>query len=108
VTAVRSVVCALIVAIGLPAQAADCEAIIGKYMVGQALLAANYVAAAEKATFDRDPARQPQASAFWPLIAGTATAVVQPAQKVRSTIVFSCRASCRLASALSTSPPANG
>ena len=81
-------------------------------MVGQALLAANYVAAAEKAgmkpaeinaalkdiaarsaieefwitdssgrayltntgidfTFDRDPAKQPQASAFWPLIAGT-------------------------------------
>jgi hypothetical protein len=49
VTAVRSVVCALILAIGLPAQAADCEAVIGKYMVGQALLAANYVAAAEKA-----------------------------------------------------------
>ena len=121
-TAVRSVVCALILAIGLPAQAADCEAIVAKYMVGQALLAANYVAAAEKAgmkpaeinaalkdiaarssieefwitdssgrayltntgidfTFDRDPARQPQASAFWPLIAGTATVVVQPAQK---------------------------
>ena len=32
-------------------------------------------------TFDRDPARQPQASAFWPLIGGTAATVVQPAQK---------------------------
>jgi hypothetical protein len=122
VNAVRFFVCALILAIGQPAQAADCDAVIGKYMIGQALLAANYVAAAEKAgmkpaeinaalkdiaarsaieefwitdssgrayltntgidfTFDRDPARQPQASAFWPLIAGTATAVVQPAQK---------------------------
>ena len=121
-TVVRSVVCALILAICLPAQAADCEAVLSKYMVGQALLAANYVAAAEKAgmkpaeinaalkdiaarssieefwitdssgrayltntgidfTFDRDPAKQPQASAFWPLIAGAATAVVQPAQK---------------------------
>ena len=122
-TAARALVCALILAIaGLPAQAADCETTIGKYMVGQALLAANYVAAAEKAgmkpaeinaalkdiakrssieefwitdasgrayltntgcdfTFDRDPAKQPQASAFWPLIAGTATVVVQPAQK---------------------------
>jgi hypothetical protein len=115
-------VCALIVAAALPAQAADCEATIGKYMIGQALLAAHYVAAAEKAgmkpaeinaalkniaansaieefwitdpngrayltntgiefTFDRDPAKQPQASAFWRLIAGTATVVVQPAQK---------------------------
>lgn len=115
-------VCALIAAVGLPAQAADCEATIGKYMIGQALLAANYVAAAEKAgmkpaeinaalsdiaanssieefwitdssgrayltntgivfTFGRDPAKQPQASAFWRLIAGTATIVVQPAQK---------------------------
>jgi hypothetical protein len=49
VIAVRSVVCARILAIGLPAGAADCEAAIGKDMVGQALLAANYVAAAEKA-----------------------------------------------------------
>lgn len=115
-------VCALILAAGVPAQAADCEATIGKYMIGQALLAARYVAAAEKAgmkpaeinaalkgiaanspieefwitdasgrayltntgiefTFDRDPAKQPQASAFWRLIAGTASVVVQPAQK---------------------------
>jgi hypothetical protein len=103
---------------GGSARAADCEATIGKYMIGQALLAANYVAAAEKAgmkpteinaalkdiaanssieefwitdpsgraylsntgidfTFNRDPAKQPQASAFWRLIAGTATVVVQ-------------------------------
>lgn len=115
-------VCALILAAGVPAQAADCEATIGKYMIGQALLAAHYVAAAEKAgmkpgeinaalkgiaanspieefwitdasgrayltntgidfTFDRDPAKQPQASAFWRLIAGTASVVVQPAQR---------------------------
>ena len=47
--AVRFVVCVLILAVGLPAQAADCESVLGKYMVGQALLAANYVAAAEKA-----------------------------------------------------------
>ena len=105
-----------------PALAVDCEAIVAKYMVGQALLAANYVAAAEKAglkpaeinaalkdiaarssieefwitdssgrayltntgvdfTFDRDPKKQPQASAFWPLIGGGATVVIQPAQK---------------------------
>jgi hypothetical protein len=115
-------VCALILAAGLPAQAADCEATIGKYMIGQALLAAHYVAAAEKAgmkpaeinaalkdiaanspieefwitdasghayltntgidfTFNRDPSKQPQASGFWRLIAGTASVVVQPAQK---------------------------
>ncbi|MBI2736454.1 MAG: hypothetical protein HYX38_07910 [Rhodospirillales bacterium] len=120
--AVARVVCALVVVAGLPAQAADCEATVGKYMIGQALLAANYVAAAEKAgmkpaeinaalkdiaanspieefwitdssgrayltntgidfSFSRDPAKQPQASAFWRLIAGTATMVVQPAQK---------------------------
>jgi hypothetical protein len=120
------VVCASLVAVALllvgRAQAEDCEAVLAKYMVGHALLAANYVAAAEKAgikpaeintalkdiaaksaieefwitdsngrayltntgidfTFDRDPARQPQASAFWPLIGGSATVVVQPAQK---------------------------
>lgn len=31
------------------AQAEDCESVLAKYMVGRALLAANYVAAAEKA-----------------------------------------------------------
>lgn len=124
-TAVR-VVCASLAVVALVlvgrAQAADGEAVLGRYLVGQALLAANYVAAAEKAgmkpaeinaalkdiatrsaieefwitdqsgrayltntgidfTFDRDPAKQPQASAFWPLIAGTETVLVQPARK---------------------------
>ena len=32
-------------------------------------------------TFDPDPARQPQASAFWPLLEGAAEVVVQDAQK---------------------------
>ena len=117
-----SLVVGLLAGGGGSAKAEDCEATAAKYMVGQALLAANYVAAAEKAgmkpaeinaalknitanspieefwitdssgrayltntgidfTFDRDPAKQPQASAFWRLIAGTATVVVQPAQK---------------------------
>jgi hypothetical protein len=107
---------------GASARADGCEDKVAGYMVGQALLAANYVAAAEKAamkpaeinaalkdivgrsaiqefwitdpaghayltntgidfSFSPDPARQPQASAFWPLIAGTARVVVQPAQK---------------------------
>ena len=34
---------------GEAARAADCEEVFAKYMVGQAMLAANYVAAAEKA-----------------------------------------------------------
>jgi hypothetical protein len=91
-------------------------------MVGQALLAANFVAAAEKAgmkpaeikdalkdisgisaidefwitdssgrayltnteidfTFSPDPAKQPQASVFWPLLEGKQTVVVQQARK---------------------------
>jgi hypothetical protein len=32
-------------------------------------------------TFSPDPAQQPQASAFWPLIAGTEQVVIQAAQK---------------------------
>jgi hypothetical protein len=32
-------------------------------------------------TFDRDPTRQPQASAFWPLLEGGAEVVMQDAQK---------------------------
>jgi adenylate cyclase len=107
---------------GIPARAADCEDIIARQMVGQAMLASNYVAAAEKAgmkpaeinaalkaiaaksaiqefwitdssghayltnmgiefTFSPDPAKQPQASAFWPLIAGTKDVVIQAARK---------------------------
>ena len=47
------VVCTSLVAVALAfvgrAQAEDCESVLAKYMVGRALLAANYVAAAEKA-----------------------------------------------------------
>ena len=107
---------------GPAARANDCEDIIARHMVGQAMLAANYVAAAEKAgmkpaeinaalkdiaaksaiqefwitdpsgrayltntgidfTFSPDPAKQPQASAFWPLIAGAKDVVVQAARR---------------------------
>ena len=44
-----SLIVGLLAGAGGSAKAADCEATIGKYMIGQALLAANYVAAAEKA-----------------------------------------------------------
>jgi hypothetical protein len=107
---------------GVPARATDCEDIIARHMVGQAMLAAQYVAAAEKAgmkpaeinaalksiaaksaieefwitdssgrayltntgidfTFSPDPAKQPQASAFWPLIGGTKEVIIQAARK---------------------------
>lgn len=121
--AVISVVLALVACLNGPAARANgCEDIISRHMIGQAMLAANYVAAAEKAgmkpaeinaalkaiaaksaiqefwitdssgrayltntgidfTFSPDPARQPQASAFWPLIAGTRDVVVQAARK---------------------------
>jgi len=106
----------------LPARAADCEDLVGRLMVGEALLAAQFVAFAEKAgvkpaeinailksiaeksaieefwitdsfgrayltntgidfTFSADPAKQPQASAFWPLIAGGKQIVIQGARK---------------------------
>ena len=111
-----------LIAGGGAARAADCEEIFAKYMVGQAMLAANYVAAAEKAgmkpaeintalkniaaksaieefwitdskghayltntgidfTFSPDAAKQPQASAFWPLIGGAKDVVSQAARK---------------------------
>ena len=101
---------------------ADCEDIINRHMVGEALLAAQYVAAAERTgakpaeindvlkriaaesaieefwitdasghayltntgvdfTFGRDPAKEPQASAFWALIDGSKKVVVQEARK---------------------------
>ena len=101
---------------------ANCEDIVAQHMVGQAMLAAHYVAAAEKSgmnpadinaglkaiaaksaieefwitdsqgkaylnnagidfTFSPDAAKQPQASAFWPLIAGTRDVVIQQARK---------------------------
>lgn len=104
------------------ARAADCEEIIARHMVGEALLAAHYVALAEKSgqkpaeinatlksiaeksaaqefwitdsaghayltntgvdfTFSPDPAKQPQASVFWPLITGGEKIVIQAARK---------------------------
>ena len=104
------------------ARAADCEEMVGRHMVGQAMLAAHYVAAAEKSSmtaadinaglkaitaksaieefwitdssgkaylnnagidfaFSPDPAKQPQASAFWALLAGTKAIVIQQARK---------------------------
>jgi len=103
-------------------RAADCEDTIARHMVGQALLAAQFVALAEKTgmtpseinailksvaeksamqefwitdstghayltntgvdfTFSPDPAKQPQASAFWPLIDGSKDVVIQGARK---------------------------
>src|SRR5437764_1803045 len=104
-------------------RAADCEDIISQHMVGEALLTAHYVAAAEKAgmkpnginailrdiaeksgiqelwitdsaghayltnkagvdfTFSPDPTKQPQASAFWPLLTGGKQVVIQDARK---------------------------
>src|SRR4051812_18204137 len=107
---------------GSTARAADCEEIIARHMVGEALLAAHLVALAEKAglkpaeinatlksiagksaaqefwitdsaghayltntgvdfTFSPDAAKQPQASAFWPLITGAKDIVIQAARK---------------------------
>jgi hypothetical protein len=99
-----------------PSRAAGCEDTIARHMVGEAMLAAQFVAAAEKNgmtadainavikdiagksavqefwitdssghayltntgidfTFSSDAKKQPQASAFWPLIAGAKTVV---------------------------------
>ena len=106
----------------LPSRGADCETTVAQHMVGEALLTAHFVAAAEKAgmtqseinavlksvaeksgireiwitdsaghayltntgvdfTFSPDPGKQPQASAFWPLINGSKDVVVQRAHK---------------------------
>lgn len=109
--------------VGNMARATGCdEDIVAQHMVGEALLAANLVAAAEKAgmipvqinailknvteksaidefwitdssgrayltntgvdfTFSPDPAKQPQASVFWPLLEGKENIVVQRARK---------------------------
>ena len=105
-----------------PARAADCEDKIARHMVGEAMLAAQFVAAAERNgmmstgingilkdiadksaiqefwitdpsghayltntgidfTFTSDAAKQPQASAFWPLITGAKHVVIQDARK---------------------------
>ena len=103
-------------------RADDCEDTIARHMVGEALLAAHFVALAEKAgmtpgeinailknvsersaiqefwitdsagrayltntgidfTFSPDSAKQPQASAFWPLINGSKDIVIQSAHR---------------------------
>ena len=106
-----------------PLRAADCEDVIARHMVGEAMLAAQFVAAAEwnsmtpgeinaaltdivansaieefsitdsnghvyltnvvgvDFTFSPDPAKQPQGSAFWPLIDGSKKIVIQEARK---------------------------
>ncbi len=108
--------------VGPRTRAAGCEDIIARHMTGEALLAAHFVARAEKSgmkpaainavlkdiaarsairefwitdasghayltntgvdfTFSPDPAKHPQASAFWPLITGAKKVVVQEARK---------------------------
>jgi hypothetical protein len=103
-------------------RAADYDDVIGRQMVGEALLTAHFVAVAEKTgikpaeinailkniaeksgiqefwitdssghayltntgvdfTFSPDPTKQPQASAFWPLIAGSKEVVIQNARR---------------------------
>ena len=103
-------------------RAAECDDLIARHMVGQAMLAAQFVAVAEKAgmtpaqingvlntvtgssaieefwitdsvghayltntgidfTFSSDPAKQPQASAFWALLDGRDKVVVQETRK---------------------------
>jgi hypothetical protein len=103
-------------------RADDCEDTIARHMVGEALLAAHFVALAEKQgmtpseidailksiaeksamqefwitdsaghayltntgidfTFSPDASKQPQASAFWPLLNGSKDIVIQAARK---------------------------
>ena len=105
-----------------PSRAAGCEDKIARHMVGEAMLAAQFVAAAERNgmtpvginailkevadksavqefwitdssghayltntgidfTFSADATKQPQASAFWPLLTGAKTVVIQNARK---------------------------
>jgi hypothetical protein len=108
--------------INTSSKAAECDDLIARHMVGQAMLAAQFVAVAEKAgmtpaqingvlntvtgssaieefwitdsaghayltntgidfTFSPDPAKQPQASAFWGLLDGRDKIVVQHTRK---------------------------
>ncbi|MFZ1152138.1 MAG: hypothetical protein WAR76_20805 [Xanthobacteraceae bacterium] len=119
-----SVICVYLALFGAasPSRAAGCEDTIARHMVGEAMLAAQFVAVAEKNgmtvdaikailkdiagksaieefwiadssghayltntgidfTFSSDARKQPQASAFWPLITGAKTVVVQNARK---------------------------
>ena len=120
---VAMLVCPLVLLTGASAlQAADCEDTVGRHMVGEALLAAHFVALAEKAgmtrdainailksvaeqsaiqefwitdpaghayltntgvdfTFSPNEAKDPQASAFWPLLNGGKDVVIQGASK---------------------------
>jgi hypothetical protein len=120
---VAMLVCPLVLLTGASAlQAADCEDTVGRHMVGEALLAAHFVALAEKAgmtrdainailksvaersaiqefwitdpaghayltntgvdfTFSPNEAKDPQASAFWPLLNGGQDVVIQGARK---------------------------
>jgi hypothetical protein len=112
----------LLSAATLPSRAAGCEDKIAHHMVGEAMLAAQFVAAAERNgmtttgingiladianksaiqefwitdssghayltntgidfTFSSDAKKQPQASAFWPLITGAKEVVIQDARK---------------------------
>jgi hypothetical protein len=112
----------VLLAAGSPSRAAGCEDKIARHMVGEAMLAAQFVAAVEKNgvtttgineilkdiannsaiqefwitdsaghayltntgvdfTFSSDAKKQPQASAFWPLITGEKTVVIQDARK---------------------------
>jgi hypothetical protein len=105
-----------------PSRAAGCDDKIARHMVGEAMLAAQFVAAAERNgmtpvginailkevadksavqefwitdssghayltntgidfTFSADATKQPQASAFWPLLTGAKTVVIQNARK---------------------------
>jgi hypothetical protein len=114
--------CLLIAGGATPGRAAGCEDKIARHMVGEAMLAAQFVAAAERNavtttginailkeiadnsaiqefwitdsaghayltntgidfTFSSDPAKQPQASAFWPLLTGAKKVVIQDARK---------------------------
>jgi len=112
----------LLVASASPARAADCEDKIARHMVGEEMLAAPFVAAAERNgmtstgingilkevadnsaiqefwitdsaghayltntgidfTFSSDATKQPQASAFWPILTGAKNVVIQSARK---------------------------
>ena len=105
-----------------PSRAAGCEDTIARHMVGEAMLSAQFVAAAERNgvtttginailkeiadnsaiqefwitdsaghayltntgidfTFSSDATKQPQASAFWPILTGAKNVVIQSARK---------------------------
>ena len=119
-----SIICVFLTLLAAPspARAAGCEDTIARHMVGEAMLAAQFVAAAERNgvtpvgingilkeiadksaiqefwitdsagyayltntgidfTFSSDAAKQPQASAFWPLLTGAKQVVIQNARK---------------------------